>query len=284
MIVLGLTDAAPCGAAIVIDGVVVAALDEMALSHISKTLGPMSQGIPRRALIEVLKLARVTARDIDLVMVAGIDRRPVNRLRRAGATSVRRPIGALFGALLGVALLPVFAVRRRMIRGILDQEFAITAPVEFVHHHLAHAACAYFTSGFDDAIALTMDNGGDGDRAHVYDIRNGHFRRIGGARIVDAEPAVGPGDAQSVADFVARHLGGNKPNDLVVAGAAFADSGISRRLGELTGIERVYVQPGGAASGLAPGAALAACMLNRKQGRMVMSAVAPSREPEMARP
>ena len=75
MIVLGLTDAAPCGAAIVIDGVVAAALDEAASPGAA-----MARGIPRRALTEVLDRACVTARDIDRVMVAGIDRRPVNRL------------------------------------------------------------------------------------------------------------------------------------------------------------------------------------------------------------
>ncbi len=272
MIVLGLTDAAPCGAAIVIDGVVAAALDEAELSHVA-----MARGIPRRALTEVQNRARVTARDIDRVMVAGIDRRPVNRIapHAGGPGSGRGRIGALAPG-LGVILGPVFSFRRRMIGRVLDDEFAITAPVEFVHHHLAHAAGAYFTSGIADAIAVTMDDGGDGDRAHVYDIRKGHFRRIGGARITDPEP----GRAQSIADFVASHLGGNKPADLVLSGAAFADPGIDRLVGAVPGIERVFIPQGAAASGLAPGAALAACMVNRKQDRMAMNSAAPTRAPE----
>ena len=165
-----------------------------------------------------------------------------------------------------------------MIRRILDEEFAITAPVEFVHHHLARAACAYFTSGFADALVVTLDDGGDGDRSHVYDVRKGHFRRIGGARIADAEPR----DAATVADFLASHLGGNKPADLVLSGAAFTDGQTDRIVATLSGIERVFVPPGGAATGLAPGAALAACMVNRKQARMPMSAAVPPPAPEMA--
>lgn len=271
MIVLGLTDAAPCGAAIVIDGVAAATLDEAAFAH-----STMAQGIPRRALSEVLDRARVTARDIDRVMVAGIDRRPINRLRpHAGGP---RPGRGTIGFAPGVMLGPVFALRRRMIRRILNEEFAITAPVEFVHHHLAHAACAYFTSGIDDAIAVTLDDGGDGDRAHVYDIRKGHFRRIGGARIVDP----GLRDAESIADFVMRHLGGNRPGDLVLAGAVLADGRINRLFGASSGVERVFIPPAGAVSGLAPGAAFAACMVNRKQARMAMSAATPARTPEMA--
>jgi predicted NodU family carbamoyl transferase len=271
MIVLGLTDAAPSAAAIVIDGVVVAALDEAASPHAAV------RGMPRRALTGVLDRAGVTARDIDRVMVAGIDRRPVNRLapHAGGNRSGRGRIGALVPG-LNLVLGPVFAHRRRMIRRVLDEEFAITAPVEFVHHHLAHAAGAYFTSAIADAIAVTLDDGGDGDRAHVYDIRKGHFRRIGGARITDAEP----GDARSIADFVARHLGGNKPAEVVLAGAAFADGATGRLVGAVPGIERVFIAPAGAVCGLAPGAALAACMVNRKEARMAMAAAKP--EPEMA--
>ena len=51
---------------------------------------------------------------------------------------------------------------------------------------------------------------------------------------------------------------------------------VNRRLGELPGIERVHVRAGDAAPGLAPGAALAACMLNRKHGRMATNAPSPA--------
>lgn len=286
MVVLGLTDGVPAGAAIVIDGVIAADRDEAALSRLASP-----RGMPRRALSEAFDRAGVTARDIDLVMVAVIDARPVNRIRPFdGNVTARRRLAAIpgVGSVLDIASRPVFALRRRLIRKILDQEFAITAPVEFVHRHLAHAAGAYFTSEFVDAIAVTMDGGGDGDWAHVYDIRNGHFRRIGQARIADAEPAARRHDEQFVADLVERHLGGNKPDRLVLAGDAFSDGPINRRLGELPGIERVHVGAGDPASGLAPGAALAACMLNRKHRRMVTieRSVAPpasARELEMER-
>ena len=35
-------------------------------------------------------------------------------------------------------------------------------PVFRVHHHLAHAASAYYASGFDKSMILTVDNSGDG--------------------------------------------------------------------------------------------------------------------------
>jgi carbamoyltransferase len=35
-------------------------------------------------------------------------------------------------------------------------------PITFVEHHSAHAACAYFTSGFENALCITADEMGDG--------------------------------------------------------------------------------------------------------------------------
>jgi carbamoyltransferase len=40
--------------------------------------------------------------------------------------------------------------------------FGYCPPLEFVHHHDAHAASAFFGSGFDEAMVLTLDASGDG--------------------------------------------------------------------------------------------------------------------------
>jgi hypothetical protein len=261
MIVLGLTDAAPAGAAVVIDGIVAAARDEAAP-------GVAARGMPRHALTAVLEQARLTAHDIDRVMVAGIDRMPSGRASGRGRT----------GPLLGTILAPLHALRRRDIRQILDEEFAITAPVEFVHHHLARASCAYFTSGFPDALAVTLDDGGDGDRGHVYDIRKGHFRPIGGIAVGQAAPQ----EETAIADFIAGHLGGNKPEDLVLSGAVFDSLALDRLIAAIDGIERAGIAPGGGISDLAPGAALSTCMLNRKEARMAMPDTRERRAPEIA--
>jgi carbamoyltransferase len=68
--------------------------------------------------------------------------------------------------------------RRKRIAEILRDEFDISAPVKFLHHHHAHAASAYYTSGFDDALVVTMDGGGDGDCCHVYDGRGGQLKLL----------------------------------------------------------------------------------------------------------
>ena len=73
---------------------------------------------------------------------------------------------------------PIFAQRRHAIQRVLTQELGIAAEVEFINHHLAHATSACFTSGFDDVLVVTMDGGGDGCSATVYDVRDGQFERL----------------------------------------------------------------------------------------------------------
>ncbi len=193
MLVLGVTDGMTCGAALVNDGVVVAAVHEERLCRLK-----MAYGFPRGSLAEVMRLAGVSYRDIDLVTVATENNHFFNGVRPFDGwlakdkglmrNAVFTTAGA-FGTLVDrVPLLeelyyrtrwPVFAARRRAIKRILQREFRLTAPVEFIDHHLAHATSAYFTSGYDEAVVVTMDGGGDGASSHVYTVRDGVFERTG---------------------------------------------------------------------------------------------------------
>ena len=44
-----------------------------------------------------------------------------------------------------------------------------------VSHHRAHAECAFWASGFDNALAITMDGQGEGISSQVYLVDNGKF-------------------------------------------------------------------------------------------------------------
>src|SRR5690606_16426094 len=45
-------------------------------------------------------------------------------------------------------------------------------------HHFAHLTSAYFTSGFRDALAISIDGGGDGRSSLIYAVRNGRFEYV----------------------------------------------------------------------------------------------------------
>lgn len=193
MLVLGVTDGISCGAAVVRDGIILAAVNEERLSRVK-----MAYGFPRQSIDETLRIAGVSSREIDLVMVATVNNYFFDGLRPFDGW-LERDKGVIRNTIFGAAgrlgylvdvvpsleslyygmRRPVFARRRSTIQRILRDEFDIHASVEFVGHHLSHAVSAYFTSGFDDALIVTMDGGGDGASSHVYRARNGHFERTG---------------------------------------------------------------------------------------------------------
>ncbi len=200
MLILGLTDGVTCGAALTQDGKVLAAVNEEALTRLK-----MAFGFPRQSIAEVMRIAGATAGDIELVCAATVNDyffdgvRPFGGWLTGDTGLLRDTVYALAGdfshlvdtipgleRLYYTARAPIFARRRRAIRRILRDEFGLTADIEFVDHHLAHAASAYFTSGFDDATVVTMDGGGDGCSSHVYEVRDGRFERLTSVRAFDS--------------------------------------------------------------------------------------------------
>ena len=47
-----------------------------------------------------------------------------------------------------------------------------------INHHLAHAACAYFSSKYRDACIITMDAYGDNETATIYHAKNDRFKKL----------------------------------------------------------------------------------------------------------
>jgi carbamoyltransferase len=202
MRILGITDGQASGAAIIEDGRILAAINEERIARIK-----LARGFPWQSIQEVLTLSNTSPRDLAAVAVAQIDmefREQVTdwpgwfeaRKSDVNLHSKFFRIASRFG---GVApkipglswayyalRTPVYRRRRHRIREILAQEFGIGAPVRFVHHHYAHAASAYFTSNFEDALVVSMDGGGDGHSAHIYSVRGGKFERLHAADSYDS--------------------------------------------------------------------------------------------------
>jgi carbamoyltransferase len=60
------------------------------------------------------------------------------------------------------------------------QELGVTDKFRRVEHHASHAANAYFTSGFDEALIVTLDGYGSGLAGSVSEGRKGEIRRVNG--------------------------------------------------------------------------------------------------------
>lgn len=192
MNVLGLGTEGDSGAAIVEDGRILAAVNEERLCRMK-----LVAGFPRGSIREVFRLTGIEPGDLDAVLIAGKDDLLVDHLEPFDGWFQYRPQG-LAGMIKRSAhrfsqyrdrfpllesgyyalLTPTFVRRRVMLRRALREEFGIRCRIAFVEHHLAHIASAYFTSGFRDATAISVDGGGDGKSSLVYRIQDGQFRRV----------------------------------------------------------------------------------------------------------
>jgi carbamoyltransferase len=190
MRVLGISDHLVSGAALIEDGRVVAAINEERLAR-----KKMVMGFPRKSIAAVMQLAGVGPREIDRVAIAshwghflddlvpfddgvlGVDEGIVKNLFFGVGERLaflRSRVPALERAYYGLRK-PVYEKRKRAIAAVLREEFDLTAPVEYVWHHWAHAASAYYACGFGDALVVTLDGSGDGHSSHVYDVTEGRW-------------------------------------------------------------------------------------------------------------
>jgi carbamoyltransferase len=193
MNILGIGDHVSCGSALLQDGVFTSVIiDERLVRE------KMVFGVPRRSIAAVLEQSGLAARDVDRVAIATRNQHLINRyvdfrggwfgLERGPAKQIIFDVASVLSrampylpflpGLYYLTRVPFYAHRRRMLRYILRHEFGIRAPVEFVDHHYCHATSAYYSSGFDDALVVTIDGGGDGLSSRVYDVTDGHFRLL----------------------------------------------------------------------------------------------------------
>jgi len=128
MNILGLSGGIKIGnqdgaAALVVDGELVAAAEEERFLGIKFANGHL----PRQAITFCLKQAGLDVRDLDAVVFAG-------------ATYERF---------------------EEILTGYFDFQFGHAPPVFLADHHTAHAASAFYGSGWDQGLAVTMDFSGD---------------------------------------------------------------------------------------------------------------------------
>ncbi|ASJ10769.1 carbamoyl transferase [Thermococcus sp. P6] len=147
--ILGIHDGHDAGA-VLIDGERIFAVNEERLNRVKKY-----RGFPELSLRRVMEMAGADPEEVEAIAVAGIFR------RRKRLLELERNLRKVFG--------PDF--KRKVL---------------FVEHHLAHSSSAYYTSGWRDALALSVDAAGDGLSSSVYIARAGEMIRIAQSTYVDS--------------------------------------------------------------------------------------------------
>jgi carbamoyltransferase len=184
-VILGITDGDDGGAALLLDGRLLAAVNEERLNRLK-----MSIGFPRLAVREVLRLGGIGPGDVDHVAMAaktevhipvpkpnkGWFQRAsaVGRIRNEISSALARPLGNFPPAFTAYRALKRVTMGRRRngVRTAL-RELGVRAPVTYHEHHRCHTVAAYEAAGFEDAVSISLDGGGDGHCSHVWVLEDG---------------------------------------------------------------------------------------------------------------
>ena len=152
MIVLGINAwHGDSSAAVVKDGVLIAAIEEERLRRIKHWAG-----LPTEAIKFCLKEAGISLRDLEHIAINLNPR--VNRAKRLAFLVKNRPDWRLIAERLR---------KRGRAQGLREAlatafpETVIDAQIHHVEHHLAHIASSYLCSPFKDAVNLSVDGFGD---------------------------------------------------------------------------------------------------------------------------
>lgn len=142
-------------AALVIDGEIIAAIEEERITRKKHA----KHLLPLESAKEVLRIGNVNVNDVDLIAYF-LDPEIFNKnvyvhVLKNAERYVFDPISYRTSNFL-----------RRGERYFeeankVKKQLGINAPIEFVRHHLAHAASSFYLSSFDDAMILTLDNLGE---------------------------------------------------------------------------------------------------------------------------
>jgi carbamoyltransferase len=151
LIILGINayhaDAAAC---ILRDGVLLAAAEEERFRRLKHWAG-----FPSRAVAYCLQEAKVDLGDVTQVAVNRSGR--ANFFRKLAYVAMRRPSPRLIANRLR---------NRKQVMGIAEELDALpgrpfAGAIEYVEHHFAHLASAFYPSPFDEAAVVSVDGFGD---------------------------------------------------------------------------------------------------------------------------
>jgi len=149
-------------AALVVDDTVIAFVEEERLSRVKHSSG----AFPTRAIRWVLKHGGLTLTDVDSIVQAWDCTKYDNgRVARHYDELNRRYPTTDGDRAYQQNLLQEYRseTQRASIRRALRHEFGdVKLPeIHFVNHHLAHACATFFSSGFDEALVLSVDGSGE---------------------------------------------------------------------------------------------------------------------------
>lgn len=184
MIVLGIADNHDAGAAVVVDGKLVSAVNQERLDRVKN-----SGAFPWAAIDQALDLAEVRARDVERVVI-GTAFTPSAALRAMPSQHKKAKSGGQFSSAFhayivyqsmlrdtGLHTLEVEACKT-ILQKRLQERPLHKAHLHMFDHHAAHAHGAYRTQARTDCLVFTVDAMGDGTTATVWRGKHGELQHL----------------------------------------------------------------------------------------------------------
>ncbi len=147
-------------AALIANGRIVAAMEEGKLSRARS-----AEGIPRSAIEYCLGRAEIDWCDVDAIAIAS---RPARAcLRETWFRARQFPIAPLSSAYFINKALGELGRELNNFRLLRDLHGGPSSVIRQFDHHLCHASSAYYASGYDRALIVSLDEHGDGRTGFV---------------------------------------------------------------------------------------------------------------------
>lgn len=162
MNILGIHDGHNASAALLVDGRIVACVQEERFRNEKNYMG-----FPDNAISWVLEAARVDYEDLDLVAAASVHQPQAFDVRKTRDVFRKEQEQFVRSRILLIGRnTPLYEIYRWRVKGERIRTFEKAGLTKrrtrFVEHHLCHAAAAYFGSPWRDRVlVLTLDGGGD---------------------------------------------------------------------------------------------------------------------------
>ncbi len=193
MAILGINDSHDCGSAAFSNGEVVSAANEERF-----TKNKNEVGFPYNSIRFVSKSTEEEITDVALAWIGGnaLISRVIPSWDKKRRAIWRREIPRPSRPMLHIMDVPYRLIQNQRPRALwkavgvplskhithkrletISKDLA-SAKLHVIEHHLSHAASAYYTSGFKEALIITLDGSGDGLSGTVSIGDNGNIKRL----------------------------------------------------------------------------------------------------------
>jgi carbamoyltransferase len=182
ILVLGINDGHDAGAALVKNGLAIAAVQEERLNNTKHFTG-----IPEKSIFEVFRISKADPSDVNLICLVSFDPPGIENLESLSTRALIR-LSPLLHSDKYIKFYTKFKRKRRTFahfKKIFERLKLLDTETTVIEHQTAHAACAYRTSPWgyngkdrDGILILTADGSGDGLSSTVNAGRDSRIQRI----------------------------------------------------------------------------------------------------------